>query len=107
MSRSNTCCSRKTFYYGIDDLKHGEADLGDVVASRAKIFFATKGLHGTTGSMESVLELSIMVLMGEARMVAAALAFKPQAFDVPASIFLVSLIGGERWNLYDALVGCV
>ena len=70
----------KTFYH-LDDLKHGEADLGDVVASRA--FLA---------SYDWIDGERVGIIGGSygGYMVAAALAFKPQAFDVGINIFGVT-----------------
>ena len=70
----------KTFYH-LDDLKHGEADLGDVVASRAFL-----------GSYEWIDGGRVGIIGGSygGYMVAAALAFEPEAFDVGINIFGVT-----------------
>jgi len=70
----------KTFYH-LDDLKHGEADLGDVVASRAFLDsydWIDGGRVGIIGGSYG------------GYMVAAALAFQPEAFDVGINIFGVT-----------------
>ena len=70
----------KTFYH-LDDLKHGEADLGDVVASRA--FLA---------SYDWIDGERVGIIGGSygGYMVAAALAFEPEAFEVGVNIFGVT-----------------
>jgi dipeptidyl aminopeptidase/acylaminoacyl peptidase len=70
----------KTFY-GLDDRKHGEADLGDVVASRQMLVesgFVDPDRIGIIGGSYG----GFMVL--------AALAFQPDVFDVGVNIFGVS-----------------
>ena len=70
----------KTFYH-LDDLKHGEADLGDVVASKA--FLAS----------HDWIDGERVGIIGESYggyMVAAALAFAPEVFDVGIDIFGVT-----------------
>jgi len=70
----------KTFYH-MDDKKHGEADLGDVVASRG--FLADKPwIDGE--------KIGIIGGSYGGYMVAAALAFEPEAFDVGIDIFGVT-----------------
>ena len=69
----------KTFYH-LDDLKHGEADLGDVVASRA--FRSYEWIDGG--------RVGIIGGSYGGYMVAAALAFEPEAFDVGINIFGVT-----------------
>ena len=70
----------KTFYH-LDDLKHGDADLGDVVASRA--FLAShKWIDGE--------RVGIIGGSYGGYIVAAALAFEPKAFDVGVNIFGVT-----------------
>lgn len=70
----------KTFYH-LDDLKHGEADLGDVVASREFL-----------SSFEWINGDRIGIIGGSygGYMVAAALAFEPESFDVGINIFGVT-----------------
>lgn len=70
----------KTFFH-LDDKKHGEADLGDVVASRdflASHDWIDGGKIGVIGGSYG------------GYMVAAALAFEPEAFDVGVNIFGVT-----------------
>lgn len=70
----------KTFFH-MDDKRHGEADLGDVVASRD--FLA---------NMDWIDEQRIGIMGGSygGYMVAAALAFEPDVFDVGINIFGVT-----------------
>ena len=70
----------KTFYH-LDDLKHGEADLGDVVASREFL-----------SSFEWINGDRVGIIGGSygGYMVAAALAFEPESFDVGINIFGVT-----------------
>ena len=70
----------KTFYH-LDDLKHGEADLGDVVASKG--FLA--GYDWIDGQRIGIIGGSY-----GGYMVAAALAFRPDVFDVGINIFGVT-----------------
>lgn len=70
----------KTFYH-LDDKKHGEADLGDVVASRD--FLA--GMSWIDGGKIGIIGGSY-----GGYMVAAALAFEPEVFDVGIDIFGVT-----------------
>lgn len=70
----------KTFYH-LDDLKHGEADLGDVVASRD--FLAS--YDWIDGDRVGIIGGSY-----GGYMVAAALAFEPEAFEVGINIFGVT-----------------
>ncbi|MEJ2541053.1 MAG: prolyl oligopeptidase family serine peptidase, partial [Gemmatimonadota bacterium] len=67
----------KTFY-ALDDRKHGEADLGDVVASRAWL----AELPWVDGDRIGIIGGSY-----GGYMVGAALAFEPEAFDVGVDIF--------------------
>lgn len=70
----------KTFYH-MDDKKHGEADLGDVVAARG--FLADKPwIDGE--------KIGIIGGSYGGYMVAAALAFEPEAFDIGIDIFGVT-----------------
>lgn len=70
----------KTFYH-LDDRKHGDVDLKDVVASKAFL-----------GSMDWVDGDGIGIMGGSygGYMVAAALAFEPEVFDVGVNIFGVT-----------------
>ncbi|CAN5210856.1 hypothetical protein BH24PSE1_BH24PSE1_10330 [soil metagenome] len=70
----------KTFFH-LDDRKHGDVDLKDVVASKAFL-----------GSMDWVDGDRIGIMGGSygGYMVAAALAFEPQVFDVGVNIFGVT-----------------
>lgn len=70
----------KTFYH-LDDLKHGEADLGDVVASRSFL-----------SSYDWIDGERVGIIGGSygGYMVAAALAFEPDAFEVGINIFGVT-----------------
>lgn len=70
----------KTFY-AMDDKRHGEADLGDVVASKTML--------AETGWVN---EEQIGIIGGSygGYMVLAALAFEPEAFDVGVDIFGVA-----------------
>ncbi|MDQ3483471.1 MAG: alpha/beta fold hydrolase, partial [Pseudomonadota bacterium] len=70
----------KTFFH-LDDRKHGDVDLKDVVASKAFL-----------GSMDWVDADRIGIMGGSygGYMVAAALAFEPQVFDVGVNIFGVT-----------------
>lgn len=70
----------KTFYH-LDDRKHGDVDLKDVVASKAFL-----------GSMDWVDGDRIGIMGGSygGYMVAAALAFEPEVFDVGVNIFGVT-----------------
>lgn len=70
----------KTFYH-LDDLKHGEADLGDVVASR-----------GFLASYDWIDGDRVGIIGGSygGYMVAAALAFEPESFEVGINIFGVT-----------------
>ncbi|MGD2008157.1 MAG: prolyl oligopeptidase family serine peptidase, partial [Cellvibrionales bacterium] len=70
----------KTFYH-LDDRAHGEADLGDVVASKA--FLAS--LPWVDGD-----RIGIMGGSYGGYMVAAALAFEPEVFEVGINIFGVT-----------------
>lgn len=70
----------KTFYH-LDDLRHGEADLGDVVASRD--FLA--GLDWVDGERIGIYGGSY-----GGYMVAAALAFEPEAFELGINVFGVT-----------------
>jgi len=70
----------KTFYH-LDDQKHGEADLGDVVASRD--FLA--GLDWIDGERIGIYGGSY-----GGYMVAAALAFEPEVFEVGINVFGVT-----------------
>jgi dipeptidyl aminopeptidase/acylaminoacyl peptidase len=70
----------KTFY-GLDDQKHGEADLGDVVASRQMLV--------ETGYVDPD-RIGIIGGSYGGFMVLAALAFQPDVFDVGVNIFGVS-----------------
>ena len=70
----------KTFYH-LDDLKHGEADLGDVVASRE--FLAS--YDWIDGDRVGIIGGSY-----GGYMVAAALAFEPEAFEIGINIFGVT-----------------
>ena len=75
----------KTFFH-LDDLKHGEADLGDVVASRA-FLAAYEWIDGE--------RVGIIGGSYGGYMVAAALAFEPESFEVKLirkSLILSSLI---------------
>ena len=72
----------KTFFH-LDDLKHGEADLGDVVASRA-FLAAYEWIDGE--------RVGIIGGSYGGYMVAAALAFEPESFEVGINIFGVTLI---------------
>jgi dipeptidyl aminopeptidase/acylaminoacyl peptidase len=70
----------KTFYH-MDDKRHGEADLGDVVASKDY-------LQG----MDWIADDRIAIMGGSygGYMVAAALAFEPEVFDAGVNIFGVT-----------------
>ena len=70
----------KTFFH-MDDKKHGEADLDDVVASKAFL-----------QDMDWVADDRIAIMGGSygGYMVAAALAFRPQVFDAGVNIFGVT-----------------
>lgn len=70
----------KTFFH-MDDKRHGEADLGDVVASKA-------WLQG----MDWIADDRIAIMGGSygGYMVAAALAFEPEVFDAGINIFGVT-----------------
>ncbi len=70
----------KTFFH-MDDKRHGEADLGDVVASKAY-------LQG----MDWIADDRIAIMGGSygGYMVAAALAFEPEVFDAGVNIFGVT-----------------
>ena len=70
----------KTFYH-LDDKRHGDVDLKDVVASK-----------GFLQSLDWVDDESIGIMGGSygGYMVAAALAFEPQAFDAGINIFGVT-----------------
>lgn len=70
----------KTFYH-LDDRKHGDVDLKDVVASK-----------GFLQSLDWVADDEIGIIGGSygGYMVAAALAFEPEAFDVGVNIFGVT-----------------
>lgn len=70
----------KTFFH-LDDKRHGEVDLKDVVASKAYL-----------QSLDWVRDDRIGIMGGSygGYMVAAALAFEPQAFDVGINIFGVT-----------------
>jgi dipeptidyl aminopeptidase/acylaminoacyl peptidase len=70
----------KTFFH-LDDLKHGEADLGDVVASRA-FLAAYEWIDGE--------RVGIIGGSYGGYMVAAALAFEPESFEVGINIFGVT-----------------
>lgn len=70
----------KTFY-AMDDRKHGEADLGDVVAS--------KKMLGATGWVDPE-RIGIIGGSYGGYMVLAALAFEPEEFDVGIDIFGVA-----------------
>ncbi len=94
----------KTFFH-MDDRRHGEADLGDVVAARA--FLA--GLDWIDGGRIGIIGGSY-----GGYMVAAALAFSPDTFDVGIDIFGVTnwvrtlksippWWGSFRASLYDEL----
>ncbi len=94
----------KTFFH-MDDKRHGEADLGDVVASK-------DFLQG----MDWIADDRIAILGGSygGYMVAAALAFEPEVFDAGVNIFGVTnwvrtlksipaWWGANRDALYDEL----
>ncbi len=94
----------KTFFH-MDDKRHGEADLGDVVAARS--FLA--GLDWIDGTRVGIIGGSY-----GGYMVAAALAFAPDTFDVGIDIFGVTnwvrtlksippWWGSFRASLYDEL----
>ncbi len=94
----------KTFFH-MDDKRHGEADLGDVVAARA--FLA--GLDWIDGTRIGIIGGSY-----GGYMVAAALAFTPDTFDAGIDIFGVTnwvrtlksippWWGSFRASLYDEL----
>ncbi|RMD89428.1 MAG: S9 family peptidase [Alphaproteobacteria bacterium] len=94
----------KTFFH-LDDKRHGEADLGDVVAARD--FLA--GLNWIDGERIGIIGGSY-----GGYMVAAALAFSPDTFDVGIDIFGVTnwvrtlksippWWGSFRASLYDEL----
>jgi dipeptidyl aminopeptidase/acylaminoacyl peptidase len=70
----------KTFFH-MDDKRHGDVDLKDVVASKAFL-----------QSMDWVADDRIAIMGGSygGYMVAAALAFQPQAFDAGINIFGVT-----------------
>ncbi len=70
----------KTFFH-MDDRRHGEADLGDVIASKAY-------LQG----MDWIADDRIAIMGGSygGYMVAAALAFEPEVFDAGVNIFGVT-----------------
>lgn len=70
----------KTFFH-LDDKRHGDVDLKDVVASK-----------GFLQSMDWIADDQIGIMGGSygGYMVAAALAFEPQAFDVGVNIFGVT-----------------
>ena len=70
----------KTFFH-LDDKRHGDVDLKDVVASKAFL-----------QSMDWVADDQIGIMGGSygGYMVAAALAFEPQAFDVGVNVFGVT-----------------
>ena len=70
----------KTFFH-MDDKRHGEADLGDVVASKA-------WLQGTDWIADD--RIAIMGGSYGGYMVAAALAFEPDVFDAGVNIFGVT-----------------
>jgi dipeptidyl aminopeptidase/acylaminoacyl peptidase len=70
----------KTFFH-LDDLKHGEADLGDVVASR-EFLAAYEWIDGN--------RVGIIGGSYGGYMVAAALAFEPESFEVGINIFGVT-----------------
>lgn len=70
----------KTFY-GLDDLKHGDADLDDCVASKQMLF--------ETGYVDPD-RIGIMGGSYGGYMVCAALAFRPQEFEVGVNIFGVT-----------------
>jgi dipeptidyl aminopeptidase/acylaminoacyl peptidase len=70
----------KTFYH-LDDRRHGEADLGDVVASRDWL----AGLDWIDGDHIGIYGGSY-----GGYMVAAALAFEPEVFDVGINVFGVT-----------------
>lgn len=94
----------KTFFH-MDDKRHGEADLGDVVSSKAF-------LQG----MDWIADDRIAIMGGSygGYMVAAALAFEPEVFDAGVNIFGVTnwvrtlksippWWGANRDALYDEL----
>jgi dipeptidyl aminopeptidase/acylaminoacyl peptidase len=70
----------KTFYY-LDDLKHGDVDLGDVVESKRMLI-----------ELGQINQHRIGIIGGSygGYMVLAALAFRPDVFDVGVDIFGVS-----------------
>lgn len=70
----------KTFFH-MDDKRHGEADLGDVVASKAYL-----------QANDWIADDRIAIMGGSygGYMVAAALAFEPEVFDVGINIFGVT-----------------
>ncbi|MBN4046774.1 S9 family peptidase [bacterium AH-315-P07] len=70
----------KTFY-GLDDLKHGDADLDDCVASKKMLI--------STGYVDPD-RIGIMGGSYGGYMVCAALAFRPEAFEVGVNIFGVT-----------------
>ena len=94
----------KTFFH-MDDKKHGEADLDDVVASKAFL-----------QSMDWIADDRIAIMGGSygGYMTAAALAFRPEVFDAGINIFGVTnwvrtlksipaWWGPSRASLYDEL----
>ena len=94
----------KTFFH-MDDKKHGEADLDDVVASKAFL-----------QSMDWIADDRIAIMGGSygGYMTAAALAFRPEVFDAGINIFGVTnwlrtlksipaWWGPSRARLYDEL----
>jgi len=70
----------KTFFH-MDDRRHGEADLGDIVFARAYL----ESLDWVDGDAMGILGGSY-----GGYMVAAALAFEPEAFDVGVNVFGVT-----------------
>jgi dipeptidyl aminopeptidase/acylaminoacyl peptidase len=70
----------KTFYY-LDDRKHGDVDLGDVVESKQMLI-----------ELGQINQHRIGIIGGSygGYMVLAALAFRPDVFDVGVDIFGVS-----------------
>ncbi|GAM99698.1 putative peptidase [alpha proteobacterium U9-1i] len=94
----------KTFYH-MDDRRHGEVDLADVVESRAYL----SSLDWIDGS-----NVAIMGGSYGGYMVAAALAFQPEAFDVGINLYGVTnwprtllsvpaYWAAQRQRLYDEL----